>query len=149
MLADSPSTQWSGSAGAIYPLLRRLEAAGLLRSKALRAGERKRREYTISAAGKAALKSWIGPPFAPEAITVTADPLRTRARFLAALTPRERVAWVKAAEQSLREVESNVRRWHERYGARGTRELSLLTRHAEMELAFRLAWLAEVAKSPA
>ncbi|MFO0829276.1 MAG: PadR family transcriptional regulator [Phycisphaerales bacterium] len=147
MLADSPSAQWSGSAGAIYPLMRRLESAGLIASKSARNGKRKRREYAITTKGQASLRTWIGPPFAPEVVTVTADPLRSRARFLAALKPAERRAWVDAALASLAEVESRVRRWHDRYGRDAAPALGMLTRHGELEIEFRRAWLEELRRS--
>jgi PadR family transcriptional regulator, regulatory protein PadR len=41
--------------GTIYPALRRLEAAGHLKSSWATAGGRKRRTYTLSAAGRRAL----------------------------------------------------------------------------------------------
>src|SRR4051812_17726619 len=65
-MQDSPSTQWSASAGAIYPLMQRLERLGLLKGSDHQLGKRARREYRTTPAGLAALKSWIGPPFAPE-----------------------------------------------------------------------------------
>jgi len=41
--------------GTVYPALRRLEAAGYLRSSWASTGGRKRRTYTLSAAGRRAL----------------------------------------------------------------------------------------------
>src|SRR5215472_782767 len=55
---SSRSSEWSGSAGAVYPALRRLDAAGLLR-----AGQGARRRgsvlYTLSPAGRRALAGWL------------------------------------------------------------------------------------------
>jgi len=45
------------SAGTLYPLLHRLEKRGLLTSKAERAGQRARRIYAITPAGRHALKN--------------------------------------------------------------------------------------------
>ena len=45
---DSPSPYWSGSAGAIYPLMARLESAGLLRSAPHATGERGSRRYRLT-----------------------------------------------------------------------------------------------------
>ncbi len=114
----SPSTQWSASAGAIYPLLRRLETLGLLRSKARRTGKRARREYEFTPRGVAALQRCVGPPLAPEAVTVAHDPLRSRARFLGALSQAQRSAWVAAARAALDEVQRRVREWDATFGAR-------------------------------
>lgn len=84
---ESPSPYWSGSAGAIYPLMTRLERAGLLRSTAESTGSRRSREYRLTAAGRAALVRWLGPPVPPEVVGVPPDPLRTRVPFLEALPP--------------------------------------------------------------
>lgn len=140
-LLDSPSRGWSGSAGAIYPLLRRLEEEGLLAGAVAREGKRRRREYAVTDAGRAALKRWIGPPLGPEVVTVASDPLRTRARFLSLLSPKERAAWVVAARVALDEVAESVRRWDDRYAAGGDPILAALTAHADFEAEARRKWL--------
>ena len=55
---------WAASYGQIYPELKRLEEAGLIRGQATETGERRRREYDLTAAGEEALDAWItaGPP---------------------------------------------------------------------------------------
>jgi DNA-binding PadR family transcriptional regulator len=154
-LQGSPSTQWSASAGAIYPLVRRLERAGLLAARALRSGKRRRREYRITAAGTRALRAWVGPPLAPEAVTVAHDPLRSRARFLAVLSAPQRRAWLDAARQALDEVERMVRAWGEAAGAPGgggggakgaewLRSIRLMTRSGELDVESRRRWLEEI-----
>lgn len=142
-LLDSPSSQWSGSAGAIYPLMARLARRGLLASKADSASPRSKRTYRVTPAGLAALRAWIGPPLAKDAVTVSYDPLRSRARFLAALTPAQRRAWTASAEAALAEVAEKVHHWHMTYGFKDDL-LALITRHGELDLAMRRAWLAEV-----
>ena len=142
-LLDSPSSQWSGSAGAIYPLMSRLAKRGLLSVKRESDSARARRVYRVTAAGLAALKAWIGPPLAGDAVTVTYDPLRSRARFLGSLSPAERRAWADAAGAALDQVAARVKQWQERYGP-GDEMLSLVTRHGELDLAMRRAWLEEV-----
>ena len=47
VFAHSPSSYWSGSAGAIYPLVRRLERRGLLESTERRRGSRTSRECRL------------------------------------------------------------------------------------------------------
>jgi DNA-binding PadR family transcriptional regulator len=150
-MQESPSTQWSGSAGAIYPLMRRLERAGLLTSHAERDGKRRRREYRITPKGLNALRAWIGPPLGPEAVTVAHDPIRSRARFLAALPPARRREWLAAARAALDQVERLVRAWSDRYAAAGNQELSraarLMTRSGEIDVESRRRWLDEAAQS--
>ena len=143
-MADSPSTQWSGSAGAIYPLMRKLERLGLLQGRAERTGNRRRREYGLTGRGRGALRDWIGPPLPKEAVSVGYDPLRSRARFLWALTPERRRRWLRDAEAALEEVERRVRRWQKTYGGNADPMLALITRHGELEVAFRRAWLQEL-----
>lgn len=143
-MADSPSTQWSGSAGAIYPLMRKLERLGMLKGRAERTGNRRRREYGITDRGRQALRAWIGPPLPGEAVSVGYDPLRSRARFLSVLTPEQRRRWLCDAEAALEEVEHRVQRWQATYGGNTDPMLRLLTRHGEMEVAFRRAWLSEL-----
>lgn len=147
ILMDSPSRQWSGSAGAIYPLVRRLEQDGLLSGTARAGSAGGGRAYSITAKGRAALRRWIGPPIDPEAWTVTSDPLRSRLRFLAALAPAERTAWVRAAESALDEVASSVELWTRTYASGGDPLLALVARHGELDVAFRRAWLKEVAEA--
>ncbi len=53
---------WAASYGQIYPELRRLEEAGLVEGKSSPTGARKRREYQLTAEGRAALVSWLGTP---------------------------------------------------------------------------------------
>ena len=139
----SPSTQWSASAGAIYPLIARLHKEGLLKARDTATGKRRRREYAVTPKGLRALRAWIGPPLAPEAVTVAYDPLRSRARFLAALTPPERRAWCRAALDSLKEVEARVLAWQESFG--DTDPLAaLITRSGELDLQSRRRWLDEL-----
>jgi len=150
-MLESPSTQWSGSAGAIYPLMRRLERAGLLASHAERSGKRRRRVYAITPKGLQALRAWVGPPLAKEAVTVAHDPIRSRARFLAALTPARRREWLNAARAALDEVERMVREWSARHGDAREGEVSraagLMTRSGEIDVESRRRWVEEVGKA--
>jgi DNA-binding PadR family transcriptional regulator len=144
-LTASPSTQWSASAGAIYPLMRRLEKLRLLKSQAMTTGKRRRRVYSVTSSGKAILRQWVGPPFSAEAITATYDPLRSRMRFLEVLPQKDRLRWVESAMQALDEVERRVRRWHELFG--NDAMSALLTRNGELELKARRQWLEEVRRA--
>lgn len=143
-MADSPSSQWSASTGAIYPLMRRLQRCGLLSGKQEKKGQRARRIYIVTAAGKRVLRHWIGPPFAPEAVSVSHDPLRSRARFLAVLPPAEREAWVQAAINAVDQVAQRVQAWDKKYGSRDEFQF-LVSRNGELETQARRQWLREFA----
>jgi DNA-binding PadR family transcriptional regulator len=137
----SPSSQWSASAGAIYPLIQRLQRERLVRGRRATTGKRTRTEYSITPGGLTALRAWIGPPLAPEAISVAHDPLRSRARFLKALPPAQRRAWFAAALEALKEVESRVREWQMAFGADEFAEQ--ITRSGELDVECRTRWIQE------
>src|SRR5213595_1653271 len=50
---------WAASYGQIYPELKRLEQAGLIRGKEDRTNGRKRRSYELTAAGRKTLHDWL------------------------------------------------------------------------------------------
>lgn len=92
--STSRNSRFSASAGAIYPLMRRLESRGLLRSVEDRTTRQKRRLYRITARGEAALVAWVGsglPAGVPH------DPIRLRLYFLEALPPAARDAFLERA----------------------------------------------------
>lgn len=99
----SSSTYFSGSAGAIYPLLKRLDAAGLVKAKRTKAGSRSRRHYSLTDAGKRALKGWLCAPIPEEDVAFTVDLLRTRVLFFDALGKRDRRRFVANARKLLEE----------------------------------------------
>lgn len=74
--AASPSEYWSGSAGAVYPLIKRLAARGLLAAQADADGKRTRLDYRVTDAGRAALEDWLLD--VKRASGMGFDPLRTR-----------------------------------------------------------------------
>jgi DNA-binding PadR family transcriptional regulator len=88
--ADSPSPHWSGSAGAIYPLMARLQAAGLLRSVAHATGGRGSRLYRVTLAGRRALERWVGPAVPDQVAGVPPDPIRMRIASMEVLPPAQR-----------------------------------------------------------
>lgn len=138
-LAQSPSTQWSGSAGAVYPLVRKLVRLGLL--KPVRDPGVRGDRYVVSPKGIEALRSWLGPPFSETTSTVSYDPLRSRAALLTVLSARERRAWVKAALAALDAVEARVEAWHSSQPGPVT---DLLTLAGRADLAARRSWIARI-----
>jgi len=56
---------WSVSYGQIYPELRRLEAAGMISGRDVTSSGRRRREYSLTAAGKRELRRWLADPAEP------------------------------------------------------------------------------------
>lgn len=143
---QSPSPHWSGSAGAIYPLVRRLESRGLIRSRAHATGGRASTLYRVTPAGMRALRGWLEPPLPETAIGVPVDPLRTRLRFLGALAPAKRAAFLAHAEVRLEGHLAAARRDLERRRQKGDRFDCLMARGAILMLRARIAWVREAAR---
>ena len=85
-LKNSPSSHWQASAGSVYPLLARLEAEGLVATKADKSDGRGRRLLTVTARGRKVLKAWIMDGADEVLISSVTDPLRSRMFFLGVLS---------------------------------------------------------------
>lgn len=59
MTAESPSEYWSGSAGAVYPLVKRMAERGLVLAEFGNQGKRPRTSYSLTKSGRSALKRWL------------------------------------------------------------------------------------------
>ena len=110
VFARSPSRHLSGSAGSIYPLVRRLESGGLLQSVTRRSDGRPTRLYRLTRRRRGRLLSWLRPPLPDGGDLMTMDPLRVRVRFMEALQPEERFAVLEDAEAKLRDKLTNIER---------------------------------------
>lgn len=93
VFARSPSEYWSGSAGAVYPLVKRLAARGLLEPTAAAAGKRQRLDYQITPPGRVALEEWLLD--AQSAAGLGFDPLRTRLGHLHLVSPEQRQEFLR------------------------------------------------------
>ena len=95
----SPSGSWSASAGSIYPLVKKLTAAGLLRAQEQPWGTRRKTVVALTRAGKNALAHWVAA--VPNSLgQPPPDPIRTRAFFLDVLTPVDRLRFLDEAEEA-------------------------------------------------
>ncbi|MDA1266169.1 MAG: PadR family transcriptional regulator [Planctomycetota bacterium] len=100
---DSPTPRWSGSAGALYPLMRRIEEQGLVTSQAAGDDGRGTRHYKVTPAGRGALVRWLRPPLDATAIGPIEDPIRTRLLFVGALSPAARRKFLDGVTRQLAE----------------------------------------------
>lgn len=146
--AASPTRRWSGSAGAIYPLVRRLAAAAFLSETVRPRGSRSSTRYAVTEEGRAALRQWLIQPADDDGldndmISIPVDPVRTRVYFLEALSPAEQRNWVDRVGQQLTAQADALRQeWQEdafpneieRLAARGTLDM----------VEARLRWFASV-----
>ena len=136
----SPSAHWTGSAGAVYPAIRRLVAAGILLSETV-PGARGTRLLSLSARGEAMFDAWACDPEA--ACGLGFDPFRLRAGLWRLLPPARQRAQVRTLRAR---IESTLPALRER--AEGDAVDRTQTGLAiEMQL-LRLRWLAAIERDP-
>jgi DNA-binding PadR family transcriptional regulator len=102
VFATTPLGNFSGSPGAIYPLLRRLERRSLLRATVDKTNVRRpRRVYRITAAGEAALRNWVMAPVDSATARRYGDLFGIRIAFMEGglLSPAERRRVLAGFEQ--------------------------------------------------
>ncbi len=143
-LAGSPSSHWSGSAGAIYPAVKRLTRQGYLSCAADPVDRRGRRLYRIAPKGTAALKRWLVPPHPQAAALFTYDPIRTQTYFLGVLSSKQRAKFLDACEAALREQVPVVADECERYRRAGDEFSALAVGGARYVIRARLEWIADL-----
>lgn len=109
-LKESPSSHWRASAGAIYPLLARLEDEGLIRSAEDAQDGRGRKLLTVTPDGVRAIKAWMKMIVDLDLISEISDPVRTRIFFLKALTNAEQIRLVEGLLKALKQQLSAMRK---------------------------------------
>jgi DNA-binding PadR family transcriptional regulator len=81
--STTPMGSFSDSPGAIYPALRRLEAAAFIRGRIEKsAGLRQRQIFHITASGLVALKEWLATPITRPEIVRHLDAIMLRFAFM-------------------------------------------------------------------
>jgi DNA-binding PadR family transcriptional regulator len=141
----SPSPHWSGSAGAIYPIVERLKTRRWIRSRPHATGRRRSRLYEITPRGLVRLRQWLGPPLPEWAAAIPADPLRTRLRFLGALPTARRNTFLAEAEARLQEHLKVLKRDFRRRRDQD-RFSRMMARGAVRMVQARLAWIREIGR---
>jgi len=136
---ESPSPRWSGSAGAVYPLLERMERIKLVRSNVNRRGKRKQRDYEISSKGLVVFRRWLRNLKPDLDVALMHDPLRSKLFFLDALTANQARTLVEEALDGLRNQLSSFQGYAEQNPIVG-RNMLLVTQA-------RIEWLKEVLKT--
>jgi len=143
VFARSPNPHWSGSAGSIYPLVERLARKRLLSARAHVTGERRGLKYSLTAAGRKVLRSWIMDAKHEKLVGIS-DLLRLRFRFLSALKTTEQrrfvVAMIRKMTEEVKKIEADSRKKfssHDDYSYFTARGALLMARA-------RLIWLQEV-----
>jgi len=138
---SSRSREWSGSAGAVYPAIRRLHAAGLLRAKETEDARHSVR-FSLSATGRKAFEAWLKD--AERACGSGLDPFRCRADWWDILPAVDRRVLLRALARKLQQRLEMLEDLEARPDTEERRGLSL-----EMELhKTRLRWLERVLAEP-
>jgi DNA-binding PadR family transcriptional regulator len=145
----SPSPHWTGSAGAIYPMIRNLKSAGLISFERQRVGKRLGRRYSITPAGSRALEKWLQCAITEKTIGVPLDALRTRIRFFAVLPRSARMKLIDKVEEQLAKHIATIRAECRQRRISGDTFSYLAMRGALLTLQARQVWLREVRRSAA
>jgi DNA-binding PadR family transcriptional regulator len=140
----SPTPHWSGSAGAIYPLIRRLSRMGLVRAVPAAPDRRGRTRYALTPAGEAAFARWLGPPFSRLTIGVPPDPMRTRIGFLGLLAPLKRRAFLTEITTGFR---SHLAELTSALAEEADPFERLALRGSQLAIQARLTWVGELVKA--
>ena len=132
---DSPSIEWSGSSGAVYPAIRRLTESGLIQEK-LMAQARKVNHLSLTPLGIDSLNQWVAEP--RRAASVGLDPFRLRAGLWDHLSPEARKAGLQAVKSEIESETLRLRAYLETLDLveRQRVELSIILQET------RLQWLA-------
>jgi DNA-binding PadR family transcriptional regulator len=88
---------WAASYGQIYPELKRMEEAGLVKGTAEPQGGRQRRVYDLTAEGEAALDHWLRNT--DNVAVEMRDPVLLKLFFADALDPEDAAALAAAAKE--------------------------------------------------
>lgn len=115
VFADSPSEYWTGSAGAVYPLTKRLAARGMLTAMADADGKRSRLDFRLTEAGRTAMEAWLLD--GERAAGMGFDPLRTRMVYLD-MVPAEKRQNLLADVRARHEAASQKSIWEDKPMAR-------------------------------
>jgi PadR family transcriptional regulator AphA len=113
---------WAASYGQIYPELRRLEAAGLVEGADDPQGGRRRKRYTLTAAGRARLREWLRDESAGYELR---DEGLLKLFFASALEPGEQLDVVRGLRTDREAVLAQLREIERRDVARATPALVL------------------------
>jgi DNA-binding PadR family transcriptional regulator len=141
LFSKSLSPYWSGSAGAIYPLVKRLQHRGLLRGTMRAWNGARKTVLTITPKGKASLRVWLTPPIPSIAAAPTLDPIRTRMFFLEILSAPDRLAFLDDAERITNQQIELARQQIDRDEAAGQMSEVIGAVGVIYELKGRVKWL--------
>ena len=141
---ESAVTQsWSASAGAIYPLVRRLVDGGLLSETTKQDDGRGTILLRLPPAGRARLIDWVKADDL-KALGPAADTMRTRGFAFSELPLKDRIRvlhdWRAITERSIELTREQI----ERFKQEQDRTAAIATRGTQLQLEARLQWIDEM-----
>lgn len=139
---QSSTPYWSGSAGAIYPLIERLVEKDLIKETPSTQNRRGGKLYILTADGESVLKDWLYQPFSASLIGTPPDPLRNRIEFLGLLNPEMRKSFLREVKVGLEEHLKVIITDNENLDQSNYFDY-LSFRGAVLATAARLAWIEE------
>ena len=98
---ESPVSNFSTSKGTIYPIVRRLRAAGLLKARKVSGDGRGTEQLETTRKGQKAIRKWV-MEIRP-AHLIPEDMLRTKVQSFDLLTRDERIEWISEVKVRLLE----------------------------------------------
>jgi DNA-binding PadR family transcriptional regulator len=147
LFATSLSSFWSGSAGAIYPVVQRLRRRGLVHGAARAWNGTRKTVLTATDKGVDVLRAWLTPPLPIAAAGPTYDSIRTRMFFMKILPIASRRQFVEDAERITREQMVLARQTHKEQKALGNESEALGVLGVILEMKARLTWLRAIRDS--
>jgi DNA-binding PadR family transcriptional regulator len=135
--AGSQNSAYSSGAGSVYPMLRRLETAGLIKTAA--SGEH--RLYTLTSDGLRALRGWFDLASDDDSISCCLDELRSRTYFLKVMEPTERQQFLDVALTRLTRLLADCRKTMIQYRESGDAFSEMAMKGAVMETQARIRWV--------
>ena len=140
---NAVTQSWSASAGAIYPLVRRLVDDGLLKETSKPNDGRGTILLRLSPAGRASLIDWLKAGD-PKALGPAADPMRTRGFAFSELPSQDRIPvlhdWRALTKRSIELIREQI----ERFEQEQDRTAAIATRGTQLQLEARLQWIDEM-----
>lgn len=140
---NAVTQSWSASAGAIYPLVRRLVMDGLLIENSKPNDARKSVLLSISQKGRNHLCAWIKEGDL-KTLGPVADPMRTRGFAFFELPFEDQInvlqRWSALTEESIKLTKAQITRFKKEVDETA----AAATRGTELQLQARLQWIAEM-----
>jgi DNA-binding PadR family transcriptional regulator len=140
---ERAASRWSGSPGAIYPALKRLESQGIISSHVDASNDaRPRRLYRVLPPGEHMLDEWLRVPVTRAAILDERDLSLLKFTFAERrLTGDEVLTWLDAYEKAVDSYDVAQRIWYDMRMLAQSVHQQLLVEATMMELNTLRAWI--------